>query len=70
MTFSDEELAEMLTRLDEKCWSCQYSGPMSVADADDPTKCGICYGRGWLTTRAGDALLDFLGRHFGGETRK
>lgn len=61
----------LIRELDERCWQCSGKGKHSnverpakwIGEEDgDPQTCGICHGKGYSLTKAGDALLAFLKR--------
>lgn len=62
---------EIVEGLEEKCWQCQgclhpdaitARGGKWLGDENDPVICGICHGKGYRLTEAGDAMLAFLER--------
>lgn len=56
MTFTHDEVAEIMSQLDTLCWQCTGEGHIS----GEP--CDVCYGTGYQCTQAGIALLAFLKR--------
>jgi DnaJ-class molecular chaperone len=64
MTFTEDEVCEIVRQLDRPCWSCGGTGAGTAAiRRDDTDKCAICDGCGYTLTTAGTALLEFIGRH-------
>lgn len=63
MTFTAEEVVTIVRGLDGPCWSCfgGLANPPSMSD--ESGTCAICDGSGYTLTEAGEALLEFLGRH-------
>lgn len=55
MTFSEDEVREIVRLLDQLCWNC--------SGGDDVKACGVCNGSGYTLTAAGAALLEFTRRH-------
>lgn len=60
MQLSEKEIIDILSRLDNECWSCMHSNPVAIPD--EKHGCGICYGKKYILTDAGQALIDFLER--------
>jgi microsomal dipeptidase-like Zn-dependent dipeptidase len=54
MIFSEDEVREIVGKLDEPCWNC---------DNDASEGCGACHGSGYMLTTAGIALLEFIRRY-------
>lgn len=64
MTFSEDEVHEIIRQLDRPCWSCGGSGAGRLAIRhNDADGCAICNGSGYTLTAAGTALLEFIRRH-------
>lgn len=53
MTFSEDEIYEIVQLLDVPCWRCGGVGG----------ECDACDGNGYRLTAAGAALLKFIRRH-------
>lgn len=52
--------------LDEQCWSCNpeyFHKGHNTSEPDENGKCGICHGKGFVLTEAGEAILELVKRH-------
>jgi hypothetical protein len=67
MTFSEDEVHEIIAALDTRCWSCRdlQGEVVNPSSQDGAGKCTWCDGSGYTLTTAGAALLGFIRRHGG-----
>ena len=68
MTFSEDEVIDIIRQLEAPCWSCFGGEGRFAMERDSNNQCRICNGSGYTLTEAGAALLEFIRRHGGGKS--
>lgn len=54
--------------LDQQCWSCNpeyFHKGHNTTEPDEDGKCGVCHGKGFTLTEAGEAFVALMKRHGG-----